>query len=200
MTKCRQARNEISSITVGVVVIEDPCHVKAKVLEHFIIQYSEHWASRPQLEGSFKSVEGTMEFGMLEAEFTEAEIKAVVKECDGNKAPGLDGFNMLCFQKFWKIMKGEVINFVKEFHKNGRLVKGINSSFITLIPKKETPIRRSNYRPISLVGSVYKVLAKLLANRLKAVLPHIISETQSTFLSGKNILDDVLIANEVVDR
>ncbi|XP_028056988.1 uncharacterized protein LOC114260981 [Camellia sinensis] len=121
-------------------------------------------------------------------------------EYDGNKALGPDGFNLLCFQKFWKVMKDEVINFVNEFHRNGRLVKGINSSFITLIPKEENPIGQSNYRPISLVGSSYKVIAKLLANRLKAVIPHIISETQSPFLSGRNILDGVLIANEAVDR
>ncbi|KAL7220773.1 hypothetical protein ACSBR2_013628 [Camellia fascicularis] len=62
-------------------------------------------------------------------------------DCDGNKAPGPDGFNLLCYQKFWKVMKGDVINFVKEFHTNGKLVKGINSSFITLIPKRDNPSR-----------------------------------------------------------
>ena len=96
-------------------------------------------------------------------------------------------------------MKSEVINFVNEFHKNGSLVKGINSSFITLIPNKENPKGLIDYRPISLVGSIYKITAKLLSHRLKAVMPHIINETQSTFLSGRNILDGVLIANEVVD-
>ena len=96
-------------------------------------------------------------------------------------------------------MKKDVINFVNEFHKNGKLVKGINRSFITLIPKKENPKGLAKYRPISLVGSIYKIIAKLLSHMLKSVLPSVISETQSAFLSGGNILDGVLIANELVD-
>ena len=150
------------------------------------------------LGGHFPSVVGRVRADLLESEFTEAEIKLAVMECDRNKAPGPDGFNMLCFQKFWKVMMGEVINFVNEFHRNGKLVKGINSSLITLIPKRDNPSGLSDYRPISLVGSLFKIIAKLLAKRLKSVMPHIISEPQSAFLSGRNILDGVLIANEVV--
>ncbi|CAL5355041.1 unnamed protein product [Camellia sinensis] len=199
ITKCRTIRNEINSITEGDVVFEEPRHVKSKVLEYFQNQFSESWAARPVLGGHFPSVLDRARADLLEAEFTEAEIKSAVMECDGNKAPGPDGFNMLCFQKFWNVMKGEVINFVNEFHRNGKLVKGINSSFITLIPKKDNPIGLTDYRPISLVGSTYKILAKLLAKRLKSVMPFIISEPQSAFLSGRNILDGVLIANEVVE-
>ncbi|XP_028100123.1 uncharacterized protein LOC114299551 [Camellia sinensis] len=183
----------------GELVFDDPSQVKSKVLEFFKLQYAELWPSRPVLGGQFPSVEGRVCFGLLEAEFTESEIKSTVMDCDGNKAPGLDGFNLLCYQKFWKVMKGDVINFVKEFHTNGKLVKGINSSFITLIPKRDNPLGLSDYRPISLVGSMYKIIAKLLANRLKSIMPHIISEPQSAFLSGRNILDGVLVANEVVE-
>ncbi|XP_028113957.1 uncharacterized protein LOC114312000 [Camellia sinensis] len=88
---------------------------------------------------------------------------------------------------------------MRDFHQNAKLVRGLNSSFIALIPKNENPASLNEYRPISLVGSMYKILAKVLSNRLKQVLPRIISETQSAFLRGRNILDGILIANEIVD-
>lgn len=122
-----------------------------------------------------------------------------MKDCDGNKAPRPDGFNLAYFQKNWKLMRVDLLKSFKEFHRHGRLVTGLNSSFISLIPKVENPVGLGDYRPISLVGSVYKVLAKVLSSRLKGVLPHIISDTQSAFTGGRNILDGVLIANEVVD-
>ncbi|KAF5950091.1 hypothetical protein HYC85_012084 [Camellia sinensis] len=93
---------------------------------------------RPELGGSFKSVQGCCGFERLEELFSEAEIKSVVMDCDGNKTPGPDE---------WKASKG------------------INSSFITLVPKKENPQGLADYRPISLVGSSYKIIAKLLAHR-----------------------------------
>ncbi|XP_028052395.1 uncharacterized protein LOC114256899 [Camellia sinensis] len=79
-------------------------------------------------------------------------------------------------------MKGEIIQLMHEFHTNEKLSRGINSSFIVLIPKKDNPIGLGDYRPISLVSSVYKVLAKVLSRRLKRVLPSVISEVQSAFV------------------
>lgn len=96
-------------------------------------------------------------------------------------------------------MKGTVLQFFKEFHDNGRITKGLNSSFVALIPKSENPVGLAAYRPISLVGCIYKVLAKVLVNRLRPVLPQVIGEVQSAFLGGRNIQDEILIASEVID-
>jgi len=87
-----------------------------------------------------------------------------------------------------------------EFHRNGKLSKGVNSTFIALIPKVISPQRLNDYRLISLVGCLYKVLAKVMANRLSGVIGKVVSDTQSTFVKGKQILDGILIANEVVDE
>jgi hypothetical protein len=97
-------------------------------------------------------------------------------------------------------MKDDLMRFVSDFHRNGKLLKGINSTFISLIPKKDCPQTLNDFRPISLVGSLYKVLAKLLANRLKNVIGSVISDTQSAFVKGRQILDGILVANEVVDE
>ena len=75
----------------------------------------------------------------------------------------------------------------------------MNATFIALIPKKIDASNIRDFRPISLVGSLYKILSKVLANHLKLVLDQLISESQNSFVGGRQILDSVLIANECVD-
>jgi hypothetical protein len=86
------------------------------------------------------------------------------------------------------------MRFLSEFHRNARLMKGINCTFIGLIPKVVSQQRLINFRLNSLVGSLYKVLAKLLVNRLRKVIVTVISDSQSAFIRGIYILDDILIS------
>ncbi|MCH85039.1 cysteine-rich receptor-like protein kinase, partial [Trifolium medium] len=92
------------------------------------------------------------------------------------------------------------MRFISEFHRNGKLTKGLNSTFIALIPKIDSPQRLNDFRPISLVGSLHKILAKVLVNRLRLVIGSVISEAQTAFVKDRQILDGILIANEVVDE
>lgn len=87
---------------------------------------------------------------------------------------------------------------MQEFQSNGKLVKGFNSSFIVLIPKVNNPTSLDEYRPISLTGCLDKVLAKLLSIRLRKVISSVVSHSQTTFVSDRQILDGVLILNEVI--
>lgn len=199
MANKRQSQNLLDSIIVNGSCLTEPDMVRQAVFRHFKGVYSKNWSNRPKLSGQFKSVANRDEMQELEAAFTEEEIWSALKECDGNKAPGPDGFNLSCIQKCWKLMKGEIVQLMHDFHSNGKLVKGFNSSFITLIPKKDNPNGLGDYRPISLVNSTYKILAKVLARRLKKVLPRVVGEVQSAFLGGRFIMDGVLIANEIID-
>ena len=123
-----------------------------------------------------------------------------VWDCESEKSPGPDGLNFKFIKSFWHTIKPDVLHFLDEFYVNGRFPKGCNASFIALIPKKADPQVQNDYRHISLIGCVYKIVSKLLTNRLKKVMPLIIDERQSTFIGGRHLLHSVIITNEVVEE
>lgn len=198
--KQRRRRNEISGIPIQGRWSEDVQEVKTEIFNHFADHYSNVAWDRPTLDGiSFKQVSDS-DNAILTAPFSEDEIKAAVWDCGSDKSPGSDGFNFRFIKEFWNTIKPEICAFIHEFYESGKLVRGFNPSFVTLIPKVENPVQLKDYRPISLISSMYKILAKLLARRLSPVLQKVISESQSAFLPSRNIADGILISNEAIDE
>ena len=104
---------------------------------------------------------------------------------EGDKALGLDGFSLTFYHHCWEVVERNVLAVFEEFYPHSMFEKSLNATFIALIPKKNGASNIRDFRPISLVGSVYKILAKVLANRLKEVLDQLVSESQNSFVGGR---------------
>ena len=199
MANARARRNFLSKIKVNGVNLSSLADIKEGVCSAYqtLLSDPEDW--RPSINGlNFKEL-GEGLASSLEVMFSEEEIFAALSSFCGDKAPGPDGFTMAFWLFCWDVVKPEILGLFREFYLHGTFQRSLNSTFLLLIPKKEGTEDLKNFRPISLVGSVYKLLAKVLANRLKTVMGEVISNSQHTFVHGRQILDVVLIANEVLD-
>ncbi|GAU23029.1 hypothetical protein TSUD_336770 [Trifolium subterraneum] len=134
----------------------------------------------------------------LVAPITKEELKAALFQMHPDKSPGPDGFNPAFYQHFWELCGNDIYEAVQEWLNRGFFPSSLNETNICLIPKCENPISMKDMRPISLCNVLYKVVSKLLANRLKGCLDKCVSEEQSAFVEGRSILDNALIAIEVI--
>ena len=134
----------------------------------------------------------------LTAEFIAKEIHQTLKQMHPSKAPEPDGMPALFFQKFWSFIGTDVIRYCLSILNEGVSMTNINKTHIVLIPKIKDPRIITQYRPISLCNVIYKLVSKVLVNRLKIVLSKCISGSQSAFVPGRLIIDNVLVAYEMI--
>ncbi|XP_071912409.1 uncharacterized protein [Coffea arabica] len=126
------------------------------------------------------------------------EIREVVFGMDGESAAGLDDFTGKFFTFAWEVVAEDVCEAVVSFFCGQELPKSFMATWVVLIPKVSSPQEFSQFRPISLCNFLNKMISKILANRLAKVLPNIISPQQSGFVQGRQIFDNVLLAQELI--
>ena len=145
----RRRHNAINVVSVDGRAVEGVHGIRATVFNYFSNHFKSRGAAWPGVdELNFRKL-SFVEAGMLVKSFSMEEVKQVVWDCDSYKSLGPDGVSFGFIKEFWNLLKDDLIQFMVEFHRNGKLTKGLNSTFIALIPKVSSPQRLNDFRPIS---------------------------------------------------
>ncbi|GJZ87098.1 RNA-directed DNA polymerase, eukaryota [Tanacetum coccineum] len=194
----KRIQMNIRGVMVDGVWQDKPRDVKREFYNHFRHRFDKPPEQRATVDMLFPNSLSPDQQVELECEVTLEELKRAVWDCGSEKSPGPDGFSFGFYRHFWAVIENDVFKAVKHFFMYADIPKGCNSSFIALIPKIPDANLVKDFRPISLIGSIYKIIAKILTNRLVKVLGDIVSNVQSAFIKGRQILDGPFILNEVL--
>lgn len=134
----------------------------------------------------------------LPRNFTKEEVETTSKQMVPLKSSGLDGFGVVFYQKHWKTVGNDVCEAVLSIFHGESMNSSFNSNFNALIPKKPNLDVISNFQPISLCNVLYKLVSKIITNRLKSIMHSIIFSNQSAFIVDRLITDNIIVAHELL--
>lgn len=162
----RRSTNLINRLRVRGEWVSDQEKIRDKIESYNVNLYSDLMPYCPYLKGvEFDRID-EVQRGWLERPFSEEEIKGTLNSVEDEKAPGPDRFPTLLFKWCWDVMGKDMLVVFQAFHAHDQWCRSLSATFITLIPKKKGAENMKDFRPISLVGCLYKLLAKTLAIRL----------------------------------
>lgn len=180
------------------VSCEDQEGMSTIVLDYFYKIFTENEVTSNLMNSSSPRLVSDEQNDFLTGDFTFEEFTAAIKEMHPDKASGPDGLNPAFYQNFWSVMCQEIFKQCKIWLQTRTFPDELNSTNVVLLPKKENATSMKDLSPIALCNVLYKIIAKVLTNRLKLILPSLISENQSAFVKEKSITDNVLIAFEMI--
>ncbi|XP_074300302.1 uncharacterized protein LOC141631542 [Silene latifolia] len=179
---------------------EDPQQIQAAFLNYYIhlLGTESHTVSvNPKIirKGSVCTASHA---AILLKPVTSEEIKAAIFSIPDHKAPGPDGYSSAFFKDSWSVIGGEVCDAIKDVFRTGKILKQLNTTILTLIPKWKMPTHVTQFRPIACCNVLYKCVSKLICARLAEILPDLISLNQGGFIKGRSIIENILVCEDLV--
>ncbi|CAN0919243.1 Transposon TX1 uncharacterized 149 kDa protein [Linum grandiflorum] len=178
--------------------VEDRVEMEGVVRRYFEDIFRRGGCNPETVTNDIDGILCTTDNDLLLLPFNKEEFRLAMFSMDADKAPGPDGLNPGFYQHFWHLIGDEVFKAACSWLEEGVLPSEIQDTNIVLLPKVDEPKGMKELRPISLCNVLYRLVAKVLANRLRRVMPKLISEEQSTFIVGRSIIDNVMVAFETI--
>lgn len=197
----RRGRNKIVSIKEGNGWIQEQKGINDYFIRHFKNLYKSNSPTIPEEFNDLgQKVVTDQENANLIRIPTEEEIKDSIRKLHPLKSPGPDGYPEIFYRNYWNIIRGRVIRFVQECFRLKHVPHNFNKMFIVVIPKSKNPTSFDHFRPISLCNYVYKVVLKIIVERMKGAMGRIVSQNQGAFLEGRWIAENTVLAHEVMHK
>eukprot|EP00253_Pinus_taeda_P023602 PITA_23602 len=196
----RKCYNTISEIKVDNETFKEFANIKKAAHAHFLKLYSEEKVQH-HASNLLETIPATISPSMnetLEAKITKDEVRKALYDMDLDKAPGPDGFTARFLQSCWPIIEKDLIKMIRKSQNSQKIGGSTNSAFLALIPKEKGASNFSRFQPISLCNIGYNLITKVIANRLKHILPKIIPENQGGFIQGRQIADNFTLVQEAI--
>jgi len=199
--KAKKSRGRIFKIKdVSGVWIEEAPRIQQLFIHDFTSRFKSSHPTAPHINIDLPSVVSEKDNFLLLQPVQDQKIQDAIFQMDKFKTPGPDGFGAAFFQDHWHLIAIDVCQAIKSFFNDGKILKQINHTLIALIPKVENPSLTAQFRPISLCNSFYKIIAKILVNKMRSLLEKIIDPVQSAFVPKRSIHDNIHLTYEIMNK
>nr|CAD1834076.1 unnamed protein product [Ananas comosus var. bracteatus] len=186
----RRNRNYIARLSDGSSTLSSPEPIANHLYSFFSNQLGVERAFTDSINLLMIYNDDRFDLSSLHSPFTLDEVKRTVFSCAPEKAPGPDGLPMIFYQRFWNLIKVDILEVFSCFHNGAANLQDINTSWVCLLPKRNEASLITDFRPISLVHSLSKIISKVLATRLQAFMDRLINPFQAAFIKSRLILDN----------
>ncbi|XP_062011846.1 uncharacterized protein LOC133728442 [Rosa rugosa] len=201
LAKIRRARSSVTSLRIGNDLVDDVNILRDHVVQHFTSAFSddENIDDTGLVENIIPSMVSDSENGSLLAIPSTEDVKGVVFSMNADSALGSDGYTGHFFQACWDVVGLDVVRAVRSFFQSGYILPNLNSSFVALIPNVQEANVITQFWPIAMANFSFKIITRILADRLAPIASRIILPNQFAFLKGRQISDCIFLISECVN-